>query len=141
MDNEAGPGGTAAARLGFEDGQVVMELGWDDDTDQELRDQIEEVIGSAIEDETYDGVADAVLLWWRDGDGDLIDDCVDALTTLADKGFVLLLVPKAGDPDHVEAADIQEAAQTAGLKVSSTTKAGENWLATKLVQGGQSKQR
>ena len=34
-----------AARLGFQPGQVVQEIGYDDDVDQELREAIEEVIG------------------------------------------------------------------------------------------------
>ncbi|KNX39362.1 DUF3052 domain-containing protein [Luteipulveratus halotolerans] len=139
MNQTAGP--TVAAKLGFADGLVVQELGWDDDVDETLRDQVEEVVGSSLEDEEYDGVVDAVLLWFREGDGDLIDDCVDALTNLGDKGFVVLLVPKAGHPEHVDASDIQEAAQTAGLKASSSSKAGADWIATKLVQGGTAKQR
>ncbi|MDE9367513.1 DUF3052 domain-containing protein [Luteipulveratus sp. YIM 133132] len=134
-------GTTSAAKLGFQDGQVVQEIGWDDDADEALREQIEEIVGSQLEDDEYDGVVDAVLLWFRDGDGDLIDECVDALTNLGDKGFVVLLVPRAGSDEHVDASDIQEAAQTAGLKASSSTKAGDDWIATKLVQGGTAKQR
>lgn len=134
-------GAALVSKLGFEQGQIVQELGWDEDVDESIREQIEEAIGAQFEDEDYDGVVDAVLVWFRDGDGDLIDDCVDALTNLGDKGYVLLLVPKAGHPDHVDASDIQEAAQTAGLKASSSTKAGDEWIATKLVQGGYGKQR
>ncbi len=137
MDKDAGGW---ARKVGFAQGQIVLELGWDDDVDDELRGQVENVIDSALEEDDYDGVVDAVLLWWRDGDGDLIDDCVDALTTLADKGFVVVLVPEAGQDDHVEASEIEEAAQTAGLKASTTAKAGD-WIATKLVQGGHQKQR
>ncbi len=136
-EGEATPGG----RLGFVDGLIVQEIGWDDDADQTFRENIESVIGTPIEDEEFDGVVDAVLLWWREGDGDLIDDCVDALARLADKGFVVLLSPRSGQPDTVEPADIEEAAQTAGLKASSPVKAGANWIATKLVQGGVAKQR
>ena len=134
-------GVTFAERLGFENGQVVQEFGWDDDVDEALREQLEDTVGSALEDVDYDGVVDAVLLWWREGDGDLTDDCVDALTNLGDKGFIVVLVPKAGHPDHVDASDIAEAAQTAGLKASSSNKAGDEWIATKLVQGGIQKQR
>lgn len=130
-----------ADKLGFEKDQVVQELGWEADVDDVVRDQIEEVIGSGLEDDDYDGVVDAVVLWWRNGDGDLIDDCVDALTNLADKGFVVLLVPGAGHPDHVDASDISEAARTAGLKAGTSTRAGDDWIATKLVQGGVAKQR
>ncbi|TWE12418.1 DUF3052 domain-containing protein [Rudaeicoccus suwonensis] len=128
-------------KLGFEADQVVLEIGWDEDCDEAVRVGIEEVAGSALEDEDYDGVVDAVVLWWRDGDGDLIDDCADALTNLADKGFVVLLVPKAGHPDHVDASDIKEAAQTAGLNAGTSTKLGKDWIATRLVQGGVAKQR
>lgn len=138
MDKDAGGGW--ARKVGFEQGQIVLELGWDDDVDDELRGDVERVIDSALEEDDYDAVVDAVLLWFRDGDGDLTDDCVDALTTLADKGFVVVLVPEAGQDDHVEAAEIEEAAQTAGLKASTTTKAGD-WIATKMVQGGHAKQR
>ncbi len=134
-------GARLAERLGFENGFVVQEFGWDDDADENFREEIEDVIGSPLEDVDYDGVVDAVVLWWREGDGDLIDDCVDALTNLGDKGFILLLVPKAGHPDHVDASDIAEAAQTAGLKSGPSTKAGEEWIATKLIQGGVQRQR
>lgn len=139
MAKDAG-GGTWAHRIGFTEGQVVIEIGWDDDVDDSLREDVEAVIGSALEEDDFDGIVDAVLLWWRDGDGDLIDDCVDALTSLADKGFIVVLVPQAGHPDHVQASDIEEAAKTVGLKASSTAKAGE-WIANKLVQGGHQKQR
>lgn len=132
--------GTWAHRIGFAQGQVVLELGWDEDVDDALRENVEDLIGSALEEDHFDGVVDAVLLWWRDGDGDLIDDCVDALSGLADKGFLVVMVPQVGHPDHVEAAEIEEAAQTVGLKASSTAKAGA-WIATKLVQGGTQKQR
>lgn len=128
-----------AARLGFTDGNIVQEIGWDDDTDEDLREQIEDTIGSGMEDVDYDGVVDAVVLWFRDGDGDLTDDVVDALTCLDEKGFVLVLCPKAGSDDHVEAHEISEAATTAGLKASSTTKVGPDWMATKLVPGGVAK--
>lgn len=128
-----------AARLGFGNGDIVQEIGWDDDADETLREQIEDRIGSGLEDEDYDGVVDAVLLWFRDGDGDLTDDVVDSLVCLDDKGFVLVVSPKTGAHDHVEAHEISEAAQTAGLNASSTTKVGANWIATKLVQGGVAK--
>lgn len=132
---------TLGVRLGFVDGQIVQEIGWDDDADTEFREGVEAAIGSPIEDENFDGVVDAVLLWFREGDGDLIDDCVDALAGLADKGFVILLSPVSGHPDTVEPADIEEAAQIAGLKAAAPHKVGMTWIATKLVQGGTAKQR
>src|SRR5436305_14294446 len=65
-----------AARLGFQPGQVVQEIGYDDDVDQELREAIEEITGQDLVDEDYDDVADAVVLWFRDEDGDLTDALV-----------------------------------------------------------------
>ena len=47
-------------------------------------------------DDDYDEVVDAVLLWWRDGDGDLVDALVDASFSLAGGGTVWLLTPKIG---------------------------------------------
>ena len=61
-----------ASRFGFQPGMVVQELGWDDDVDAELRAGIESVTGSALLDDSYGDVADAVLLWWRADDGDLV---------------------------------------------------------------------
>ncbi|MGW9039287.1 DUF3052 family protein, partial [Streptomyces sp. NPDC055721] len=43
-----------AARLGFEPGQVVQEIGYDDDVDQDLREGIESIIGAELVDEEYD---------------------------------------------------------------------------------------
>lgn len=134
-------GAHPAAKIGFSADDIVMEIGWDDDVDESWRTAIEEIVGSEIEDETYDGVVDSVIVWFRDGDGDLTDDIVDALATLEDKGFVLLMTPKAGSDLAIDAADVQEAATTAGLKASSTFKVGDDWIGTKLVQGGAAKQR
>ncbi len=51
---------------------VVMEIGYDDDVDEDLRDLLMERVGEFVDEDT-DEVVDAVLLWWRDGDGDLVD--------------------------------------------------------------------
>src|SRR4051794_37826435 len=66
-----------AERLGLKPGMIVMESGYDDDVDDELRDGIAEVIGEEMVDEDTDEVVDVVLLWYRDGDGDLADVLVD----------------------------------------------------------------
>ena len=47
-----------------------------------------------------DEVVDVVLIWWWEGDGDLVDALVDALTNLGDSGVVWLLTPKAGREGH-----------------------------------------
>jgi hypothetical protein len=62
-----------AARLGIKPGMVVQELGWDEDADEDLRDAIIEVSGGEMVDEDTDEVADVVILWWREDDGDLFD--------------------------------------------------------------------
>ncbi|HXA63452.1 MAG TPA: DUF3052 domain-containing protein [Streptosporangiaceae bacterium] len=122
-----------AERLGFKASQVVQEIGWDEDCDEELRSSIEMVIGSELVDEDYEEVADVVLLWWRDEDGDLVDGLVDARSGLADGGHVWLLTPKAGRDGHVEPSDIGEAAPTAGLSQSSSVSAAKEWSGTRLV--------
>ncbi|KAB8170841.1 MULTISPECIES: DUF3052 domain-containing protein [Streptomyces] len=122
-----------AARLGFQPGQVVQELGYDDDAEQELRAGIEAITGEDLVDESYDDVADAVVLWFRDDDGDLTDALVDA-TTLIDPGApVWLLTPKTGRAGYVEPSEIGEAAQTAGLAQTSTVNAGKDWSGSRLV--------
>ena len=89
--------------------------------------------GSELVDEDYDDVVDVVLLWWRDGDGDLVDALVDALAPLADNGVIWLLTPKAGRTGHVEPSDISEAAPTAGLQQTSSISAGRDWNGARLV--------
>jgi hypothetical protein len=76
---------------------------------------------------------DAVLLWWRDGDGDLVDALVDALGPLADGGVIWLLTPKAGRAGHVEPSDIGEAAPTAGLQATTSVAAAVDWSGTRLA--------
>ncbi|MBW8804352.1 MAG: DUF3052 domain-containing protein [Catenulisporales bacterium] len=122
-----------AARLGFQAGEVVQELGWDEDCDEELRQTIMDAIGADLVDEDFDDVVDAVVLWHREDDGDLVDDLVDALTALADGGRIWLLTPKAGRPGHVEPSEIGEAAVTAGLSATSSISAGADWSGTRLL--------
>jgi hypothetical protein len=112
---------------------VVQELGADDDCDQALRDDIVAVTGSALVDEDHDDAVDAVVLWWRDDDGDLVDALVDAKISLADGGVVWLLTPKAGRDGHVEPSDIGEAAPTAGFNQTSSVAAAPDWSGTRLT--------
>ena len=122
-----------ATRLALASGQVVQEVGYDSDCDIDLRAGVVEIIGMDLVDLDYDDVVDAALLWFREDDGDLTDALVDAITSLADQGVVWLLTPKPGREGHVEPEDIAEAAQTAGLRQTSTISAGENWQGTRLV--------
>ena len=122
-----------AGRLGLREGQVVQELGYDDDCDEHLRESVVAVVGSELVDEDYDDVVDAVLLWWRDDDGDLVDALVDSLVSLGDGGVVWLLTPKPGRSGHVEPGDIGDAAPTAGLHPTSSISAGPDWSGTRLA--------
>lgn len=126
-------GQALAARLGIRSGQLVQEIGYDDDCDESLREAIETTTGTDLVGDDVDDVVDAVLLWWREGDGDLVDALVDALVSLADGGVVWLLTPKAGRPGHVEPSDIGDAAPTAGLSATSTVAAATDWTGTRLV--------
>jgi hypothetical protein len=112
---------------------VVQELGWDEDVDDELRVQIEDAVDGDLVDGDYGNVVDAVLLWWRDDDGDLVDALMDALTDLADGGVIWLLTPKVGRPNAVDAADVTEAAPVAGLAVTTTAAVSKDWTATRLA--------
>lgn len=122
-----------ATRLGFRPSQVVQELGWDEDCDEDLRIDIEDVTGNELVDDSSGEVADVVLQWWREDDGDLADALVDAKTDLAPGGVVWLLTPKVGRDGHVDASEIADAALTAGLSTTTTVAAGEEWSGTKLV--------
>ncbi len=105
-----------AERLGIKPGQVVQELGYDTDCDEQLRQAITAVDGVELVDEDYEDVVDVVLMWFREDDGDLVDALVDALAPLGDGGYIWLLTPKAGKVTRYASsrADIGEAAPTAG---------------------------
>jgi hypothetical protein len=122
-----------AQKLGVIHDMVVQELGWDEDTDDELRVSVEEAIGGEMVDEDSDEVVDVVLMWWRDGDGDLVDALMDAIGPLSDDGFVWVLTPKTGRPGHVEPSEIAESAPTAGLTQTSAANLG-SWSGSRLVQ-------
>ena len=62
-----------AEKLGIVAGAVVQEVGWDDDCDEDLRRTIVAASGQELVDDEYDDVVDVVLIWWRDGDGDLVE--------------------------------------------------------------------
>lgn len=124
---------TPADRLGITPGMVVQEIGVDDDCDAALTEGVLERAGTELSPEDSDDVVDAVLLWWRDGDGDLVDALVDARTRLDASGAIWILTPKAGRQDHVEPSDIIEACPTAGLTQTSTVPVSPDWVAAKLT--------
>jgi hypothetical protein len=120
-------------RLGFKTGMVVQELGWDEDVDDTVRVQIEDSIDADMVDGDYGNVVDAVVLWWREDDGDLVDALVDSLTDLVGGGVIWLLTPKGGRPNAVDPADVAEAAPVAGLATTTTVAVSKEWSATRLV--------
>ncbi len=119
--------------MGFAPGQLILEVGADSDVAQDLRLSLIAKTGSDLLDSDSTEVVDAVLIWWREDDGDLVDELVDALTFLADSGSIWLMTPKSGRPGHVEPSDIQDAAPTAGLSQTVSFSASADWTATRLV--------
>jgi hypothetical protein len=128
--NSSSQGGLAA-KFGLVPGAIVQEIGYDEDCSDDIADAIAE--NGELVDESYEDVVDAVLLWFRADDGDLVDALVDALSPLADNGVVWLMTPKAGRAGHIEAAEIADAAPTAGLQATSTISAAADWQGTRLV--------
>ena len=122
-----------AERLGIKPGQVVQEIDYDDDCDEQLRDAITAIEDVELVDEDYDGVVDVVLMWFREEDGDLVEALIDGLTPLTGGGYIWLLTPKAGRPGHVEPSDIGEAAPAAGLSQTSSVSAARDWSGSRLV--------
>ncbi len=128
------PSGTGIAeRLGLKPGMIVMESGYDDDVDEDLRDGIADQVDGDMVDEDTDEVVDVVVLWYRDGDGDLVDVLVDSIAPLADDGYIWLLTPKRGRDNYVEPSEISEAAAIAGLSQTSIATVGHEWAAARLV--------
>jgi len=122
-----------AERMGFKDGDLIQEFGYDEDVDFDLREDLEDLSGGELLTEDDHEVVDGVVLWWRADDGDLVDALVDSLTTLDDGGVVWVLTPKSGREGYVPPADIEEAAPTAGLHVTTSPGVSRDWAATRLV--------
>jgi hypothetical protein len=119
--------------MGLAKDDLVLEVGRDSDCDSTLRDQIMAITGTTFLEGSTSEVVDAVIIWWREGDGDLVDELMDGLTYLSETGPIWVLTPKAGRDGHVEPSDIQDAAPIAGLSVTSTIALAQDWTATRLV--------
>lgn len=117
--------------LEMTEGMIVQEVGWDSDCDESISEAVEDAIGSELLEEDTDEVIDAVLLWWRDGDGDLVDRLMDVVTPLTEEGSVWVLTPKTGIDGHVEPAVIAESAQTSGMLQTRTAAVGD-WAGSRL---------
>ncbi|MEH6381368.1 MAG: DUF3052 family protein, partial [Dietzia cercidiphylli] len=83
-----------AGQLELTKDMLVQEVGWDSDCDESISEAVEDAVGSELLEEDTDEIVDAVLLWWRDGDGDLVDRLMDVVTPLAEEGSVWVLTPK-----------------------------------------------
>ena len=129
----AGEPRSLAQKLGLSPGLVVQELGWDNDADDDVRVMVEDAIDGEMVEDAMEAV-DVVLLWWRDDDGDLVDGLMEALTDLTGTGYIWLMTPKVGRDGYVDAADLAEAAVTAGLALTTSAAISANWSATKLVR-------
>jgi len=119
--------------MGFAAGELILEVGYGSDSDDVLRSEIAAMTGTELIEGQTTEVVDAVILWWRDGDGDLVDELMDALTYLTETGPIWVLTPKLGRDGHVESSDIQDAAPIAGLSQTSTIALAHDWAGTRLV--------
>ncbi len=119
--------------MGFQPGELVLEIGRGSDSDEGVRSGISAITSTALIEVDATEVVDAVILWWREDDGDLENELVDCLTYLSESGPIWLLTPKAGRDGHVEPSDIQDAAPNAGLSQTSTLAIAADWNATRLV--------
>ena len=119
--------------MGFKEGDLVLEVGRSGGCDESLRKQISAITKEEFVDSDAHEVVDGVVIWWRDGDGDLVDELMDGLTYLSETGPIWVLTPKMGRTGHVEPSDIQDAAPIAGLSQTSTLAVANDWTATRLV--------
>lgn len=136
VSSSAGRGDLMSPRdnkLGLVEGLVIQEIGWGKDADDDVRIMVEDATDSELVEDTVEAV-DVVLLWWRDGDGDLFHGLVDALTDLTDTGYVWLMTPKVGRSGYVDAAELAEGAITAGLSMTNSAAISSDWAANKLVR-------
>ncbi|MGD8150088.1 DUF3052 domain-containing protein [Ornithinimicrobium sp. Y1694] len=131
-EGDAGPLAAGVRKLGFGPDQIVIEYGYDDDVEEDVRVAVETLAGGPLEYEDYDGVVDVVLLWWREGDGDLADELMDALTTMEEGGFIALLTPGTRREDRLAAHEVQEACTTCSLTAAGAVPLGE-WVGQRLV--------
>ncbi len=122
-----------AVNLGLARDMVVQELGWDSDCDEDVRTEVMDIIDADLIEDSQNAV-DCVLLWWREGDGDVVDGLIDALTDLAATGCIWLLTPKIGRVGYLSPADLAEGVTTAGLSLTRTVDIAPDWQAHRIVR-------
>ena len=84
-------------------------------TDDDIRAAVEEACGGDLLDEDTDEVVDVVLLWWRDGDGDLVD---------VHQIAVPVSPPQQNDVDHLVGVFIEQVAAAGFLDRSADVVVG-----------------
>lgn len=132
MSTPVGPE-VIADRMGIESGHLILERGYRNDCDESVRREIVKASTHEFINSHANEVVDAVIIWWREEDGDLVDELVDGLTYLVDGGPIWLFTPKMGRPGYVEPSEFQDAAPTAGLSVTSSFQVASDWSAIRLV--------
>jgi len=120
-------------QLNLVKGMAVEELGWDADVDEDFRQAVMDIIDSDLLEESPEAV-DAIILWLREGDGDVMDLLIDSLTDLGPAGFLWVLTPKIGRPGHVAQSDLNEGAVAAGLGLTTSVAVSKDWSAHKIVR-------
>ena len=73
MSTPVGPD-LVAARMGIVSGHLILESGYGSDCDESVRNSLIKISGNEVLSVEINEVVDAVILWWREDDGDLIDD-------------------------------------------------------------------
>ena len=132
--SQRGPAPIAGVQqLGLTEGMVVEELGWDDDADEDFRQAVMEVIDSDLLEESPDAV-DAIILWLRQDDGDVMELLIDSLTDLSSEGLLWVMTPRIGRPGHVSHSDLAEGVVAAGLSLTTTATVSKDWSAHKIVR-------
>lgn len=124
---------TGVHQLGLAEGMVVEELGWDEDVDEGFRQSVMEHIDSDLVEESTEAV-DAVVLWLRQDDGDVMDLLIDSLTDLGPTGFLWVLTPKIGRSGHVSQSDLAEGVVAAGLVLTTSAMVSKDWSAHRVVR-------
>lgn len=124
-----------AALLNVTKGDIVQEIGWDEDCDSSISEALEDAIGELLLDEDTDEIVDVVLLWWREEDGDLVDGLMDANRSLGEEGRVWVLTPAPGQRNSIEPGVVAESAQLGGMVQTASERLGD-WQGACLVARG-----
>ena len=124
---------TGIHQLGLVKDMAVEELGWDSDVDESFRQLVMEIIDADMVEDSAEAV-DAIVLWLREDDGDVMDLLIDALTDLGPSGFLWVMTPKIGRDGHVSQSDLLEGVLASGLSLTISASVSKDWSAHKVVR-------